>query len=116
MGIRKTHKRVGRPKKRFPKRAGRMHKSLGGIPMKVVDGRIKYKQYVPHNYTKKYGKERGTYFEDKESVERKNAVIHQGRGDITRIMIYEIRFDIKRETDHERRKREYKEWWEKRRV
>ena len=109
---RNKYKKKGGQIKRFCKSGKRQHKALGGIPMTVVNGKIQYQTYVPHHYTKKYDTKQGIYYEDKESVERRNAIIHHGRGNIARIMIYELRFDIKRETDDERRKREYREWWE----
>jgi len=108
---------LGRPKKRFRKGDKRKHKSLGGIPMKInKKGNIVYAGIVPNNYQKKYDKHHGTYYEDSESKERGNATLPVGRGNFIRRHIYEIRFDIKDETEDERRKREYKEWWEKRRV
>lgn len=106
----------GRRRKIFPV-FKRQYKAIGGIPMRIVNGKIKYAQYVPHNYTKKYDKERGTYYEDEETVERNNAVIHQGKGNIARIMIYELRHNmVDDETDEERRKREYREWWEREKI
>lgn len=110
---RNKYKKAGRPKRRFKKSAERQHKSLGGIPMKVARGKIDYAIYVPHNYTKKYDKSRGTYYEDEESAERENATMPEGEGDFIRRHIYEVRFGIDEETDDERRKREYREWWER---
>ncbi len=97
---------IGRPKKAFPLRYNE-NLRVGGIPMKVVNGRIQYKYNLnKRNLT--------TYFPNKmsqEEVERLDAPLPQGEGDIIRKSIYELRFGIEDETDKERRKREYEEWW-----
>ena len=85
---------------------GNQHKSLGGIPMKIKNGRVVYAQHVPHNYSTD---DEGNHY-DKESIERKNPV--QRQPSFIRQHIYETRFGIGEETDDERRKREYKEWME----
>ena len=96
---------IGRRKVLNPLK-GHQHKSLGGIPMKIKNGKIVYAQHVPHNYTKD---DKGSYF-DKESIERQNPV--QRQPSFIRQHIYETRFAIGEETNEERRKREYKEWME----
>jgi hypothetical protein len=95
----KTGKGQGRKKVEKPLRKS-PHLSLGGIPMEIRNGKITYKQYIPNHYS------------DDEEKEREKAELPTGDGDFVRRHIYEVRFDIKDETDDERRKREYKEWWE----
>lgn len=79
--------------------------------MKVnKQGRMVYAQKVPNNYTTLPG---GSYT-DAEQGERNNATLPQGEGSFIRRHIYEMRFSIRsEESDDERRKREYLEWWEK---
>jgi len=101
---------LGRKKKQFPLEY-RKHKSLGGIPMKIVTSKgVTYKQTVPYNYV--YNKERKEYI-DEEMIEREYAPLPEGEGSFIRRHIYEMRFDIKDESNKERRKREYKEWIER---
>ena len=96
----------GRRKKEFKKSGV---KSLGGIPMKIKDGKISYAQYVPKNYS--IGENGEPY--DSESIQRKHAVLPTGNGDYIRRHLYEVKFEIREdETDEERKKREYREWWE----
>jgi len=99
--------RIGRPKSTFKKSAERQHYSLGGIPMKVVNGRVGYAQIIPYIWS---------YFNEEIAVE--DTYLPTGDGSFVRRHIYEVRFDIEEEdeTKDERRKREYKEWWEKRKV
>ena len=85
---------------------GRQHKSLGGIPMKIKNGKIMYAQIVPKNYTKD---EQGNYY-DQELIERQNPV--QQEPSFIRRHIYEVRFNITNEPLEERRKKEYKVWME----
>jgi hypothetical protein len=82
--MRSKHNNVGRPRKynKVP---------LGGIPMKCVNGKISYTQYVPMKYW--YNHISGTY-EDKESIERKKAQLPIGLGSFQRKHIYEMRFDL----------------------
>ena len=102
----------GRPKAKYPIR-GNQHHALGGIPMTIRNGKIRYKQIVPHNY----GVNKDGEFEDEESLERERAVLPIGVGNFIRRHIYELRYDIKtHENDQERRKREYEEWWNKQNV
>ena len=97
----------GRPKKLRPLRYNHT-KSLGGIPVKCKNGKISYTQFIPKNYgTDKYGE----YF-DEESAERDKAELPDGEGSFIRRHVYETRFEIGEETEEERRKREYKEWWD----
>jgi len=110
--------RIGRPKKMFKKSDERKQHSLGGIPVEIKNGKIRYIQIVPNDYSIK--KERGgelIYF-DAESEERLDSVLLEGEGNFIRRHIYEVRFDIDEddETDDERRRREYKEWWENQKV
>lgn len=114
MAWRNKYKARGRPKKMFRKSDDRKHHSLGGIPMEIKDGKIVYAQQVRDEYSIK--KERGgeiIYF-DSESEERRDATLPTGEGSFIRRHIYEMQFEIddEGETDEERRKREYKEWWE----
>jgi hypothetical protein len=74
---------------------------LGGIPMKVKNGRVMYAgKSIPMNNTT-------------EEVQRGKAVLPSGEGNFIRRHIYEMRFGILDETYEERRKREYKEWWDR---
>jgi hypothetical protein len=93
----------GRKKKAKPIRENR-HLALGGVPMKVSNGKIEYAwKFLRKSWT----------YSDQEEIERDNAILPEGDGDFVRRHIYEVRFDIHNETDDERRKREYKEWWDK---
>jgi len=108
-----SHKR-GRPYKIFKKSDKRKHKALGGIPVKITKTRkIKYVQIISKNYNIK--RERGgeqIYF-DSESEERRDSILPTGDGDFIRRHIYEMKFNIRsEESNDERRKREYLEWWE----
>lgn len=100
-------KKIGRPKKRTPLRHS-PHKSIGGIPMKVRKGSIVYAQKIPDNYSVIDKKPT-----DAEEEERSKATMPTGDGSFIRRHIYETRFGIGEETEDERRKREYKEWWER---
>jgi len=98
----------GRRKKKHAIR-GRQHRALGGIPMKVVNGKVRYAQYVPKHYSID---ENGEPY-DSESIERKNATLQTHSGNYVRRHLYEMKFGFREdETDEERRKREYKEWIE----
>ena len=97
----------GRRKKEFKKSGV---KSLGGIPMKIKDGKIIYAQYVPKNYSIDGNGE--PY--DSESIQRKYATLPTGDGNYVRRHLYEVKFEIREdETEDERRKREYREWIER---
>ena len=100
----------GRPKKMFKKSDDKKHYALGGIPMTIVNGKIKYAQMIPNKFL--------NWFADEGDIERDEAVLPVGDGSFIRRHIYEVRFDIEEddESDDERRKREYKEWWEKRKI
>ena len=110
MTTKKMHRlqrsKMGRRKVDHPL-TGRQHKSLGGIPMKIKNGKVMYAQHIPHNYSID---EKGNYY-DQESIERQNPV--QRQPSFIRQHIYETRFAIGEETEDERRKREYKEWMER---
>jgi hypothetical protein len=102
---RNKQKCMGRPKVEKPKRFN-YNERLGGVPMVIKKGKIDYVWSRPAfcwNH------------KDIEEIEREEAEMPTGEGDFVRRHIYEVRFDIKDETDDERRKREYKEWWEEKR-
>ena len=109
---------LGRPKKTFKKSDDRKHYALGGIPMGIKNGKVIYLQQVRNDYSIKKSRGDEVIYFDSESEERRNAVLSIGDGSFIRRHIYEVRFDIAEddETDDERRKREYGEWWEKRKI
>lgn len=84
------------------------YKSLGCIPMKVKKGVIAYKQKIPNNYSII-----DKIPTDAEEQERGCATLPIGEGSFIRRHIYEMRFGIGEETEEERRKREYEEWWDR---
>jgi len=102
----KKYKKAGRPRKAFPKHLTHVER-LGGMPMKCENGRIMYK----YNLKKAYNDSWVSNKMSQEEVERIDAPLPQGEGSFVRRHIYEIRFGIEDETDKERRKREYEEWW-----
>jgi hypothetical protein len=76
---------------------------LGGIPMIIRNGKIDYAWKKT-----KWHKDKESFKEDEERFH----LLPQGEGSFIRRHIYETRFGIEDETDEERRRREYKEWWE----
>jgi len=87
------------------------YKSLGGIPMIIKNGQIKYAVQVPKEYCW-YDYELGSWTDAEEQM-RKYATLNTGNGSFIRRHIYETKFAIGEETEDERRKREYREWIEK---
>jgi len=103
-----THKR-GRKTKAIP-RTRQNQNLLGGIPMIIKNGIILYGDKVPKGFS--YNSRRKCD-SDAEEMFRNRAILPQGEGDFQRRHIYEMRFGIRTdESDDERRKREYHDWWE----
>ena len=104
---RNKYAKRGRPKKVYPTYLN-YSKRLGGIPVKVKNGKVMYDYNINRSVYTKWASNKIS----DEEVERLNAPLPQGDGSFIRKCIYEIRFGIRNETNKERRKREYEEWWE----
>ena len=94
---------MGRRKKLMPETKRKQECYLGGIPMKVVNGKIVYasNRWCWHRSN------------TDNPIHVKATFPTMPVDSFVRRHIYNMRFNIIDEDEDERRKREYKEWWEK---
>ena len=89
-------KRGRKPKEHSTHR--KPNRSLGGMPMKIKNGKITYAHPL-RNPDKMWN--RPWWLKDSEELERDDAELPEGEGNFIRRHIYEMRFDIWDETDKE---------------